>query len=132
MKKIGLLNHQISEIIAKMGHTDSIVIADAGLPIPPGVLRIDLALVPGTPGYVETLRAVLTELQVEEAVVAAEMEMRNGAALQSTRALLGANVRLDMVPHSEFKALTRNAVAVIRTGECSPYANVILRSGVIF
>ena len=64
-------------VIAELEHTDTLVIADVGLPIPPGVERIDLALVPSVPGFVETLRAVLDELPIESAVVAEEMASRS-------------------------------------------------------
>lgn len=131
MKKRGILNHEIMLAISTMGHTDSLVIADAGLPIPSDVARIDLALVPGIPGFVETLGAVLDELQVEEAVVATEMKAKNPAVASQVDSLLR-DVKVEKVPHDQFKELTRKAVAVIRTGECTPYANVILRSGVIF
>lgn len=131
MKKNGILNHQIMLAISTMGHTDSLVIADAGLPIPPEAARIDLALVPGVPGFAETLEAVLGELQVEEAVVAAEMKGRNPAVAAEVNRLLQ-GIKVQEVSHEQFKELTGKAVAVIRTGECTPYANVILRSGVIF
>ena len=72
MKKIGILNHEISEVIAKMGHTDSIAIGDCGLPIPDETKRIDLALIKDIPTFVDTLKAVLLELKVEEVVVAEE------------------------------------------------------------
>jgi len=44
MKKHGILNSHISKVLTDLGHTDTIVIADCGLPIPDGVARIDLAL----------------------------------------------------------------------------------------
>ncbi|MGE5590436.1 MAG: D-ribose pyranase [Bacillota bacterium] len=131
MKKQGILNHQIMLAISTMGHTDTLVIADAGLPIPPDVVRIDLALIPGVPGFVETLRAVLEELQVEGAVVASEMKEKNPAVADAVHGLLN-GVSVEEVPHERLKELTGKAVAVIRTGECTPYANVILRSGVTF
>jgi len=131
MKKIGLLNQPLSAVIAGLGHTDTLVIADAGLPIPATTQRIDLALVPGVPTFLETLAAVLGEMQVERAIIAAEMAERNPTIQQQTTALLG-NVAVETVSHEEFKRLTANARAVVRTGECSPYANVILVSGVTF
>ena len=73
MKKIGILNQPISSVIAGLGHMDTLVVADAGLPIPQGTQRIDLALAEGIPSFLDTLRAVLTEMQVEQAIVAEEM-----------------------------------------------------------
>lgn len=131
MKKTGVLNHRLSEVIATMGHTDSLVLADAGLPVPPGVERIDLAVSAGVPALLDVARAVATELQVERLIVASELVSRNPGLPDEIAALFpGATV--DRVPHEDFKALTAKARAVVRTGECTPYANVILVSGVTF
>lgn len=131
MKKTGILNAELMGVIAAMGHTDRLVIADSGLPIPPAVLRIDLTLVAGIPSFVQTLQAVLAELQVEAAVVADEMRQRSPGLYQATRQLLG-EIRLDHVPHETIKATLPHVRAVVRTGEQTPYANIILQSGVTF
>jgi D-ribose pyranase len=131
MKKHGVLNYPISSVIASMGHMDQLTIGDAGLPIPKGVERIDLALVPGIPTFLETLQAVVNDLQVEKIILAEEIKTKNSAIEgEILKMLPGAEVAY--VPHSEFKSLTAGSRAVIRTGECSPYANVILVSGVTF
>ena len=131
MKKIGILNQPISSVIAGLGHTDTLVVADAGLPIPPEMQRIDLALVEGIPGFLDTLRAVLTEMQVERAVVAEEMLETSPGVYEAIKRLLW-DVPIETVPHSAFKERVRSARAVIRTGEFTPYANIILVSGVEF
>lgn len=131
MKKRGLLNAPLSHVIAQMGHGDLLVIADAGLPIPPEVPRIDLAVRPGLPSFLDVLEAVLEELHIEKAILASEMEARSPHLYQATRHRLGA-IPLEQVPHETFKAMAARARAVVRTGECTPYANVILVSGVIF
>ncbi|MEG6589328.1 D-ribose pyranase [Paenibacillus barengoltzii] len=131
MKKIGIINSELSRVISELGHTDTIVIADCGLPIPPGVRRIDLALKRGVPGYVETLETILEEMQVERYTVAAEMKEAS-PELYGKTALLLEEAAEGNVTHERFKQLTREAKAVVRTGECTPYANVILHAGVIF
>lgn len=131
MKKTGILNQPISAVIAALGHTDSLVIADAGLPIPPEPQRIDLALAEGIPSFLDVLRIVLTELQVERAIVAEEM-LKVSPDVHSAVSKLLENVPIDTVPHQNFKEQTRSARAVIRTGEFTPYANIILESGVVF
>ncbi len=131
MKKVGLLNAPLSEVIASMGHRDSLVIADAGLPIPAGVRRIDLAVRPQLPRFLDVVAAVLEELAVEEAVIAVEMGERS-PEVRSGLAHLLPSVPLRAVPHEQFKALTAEARAVVRTGEFTPYANVILIAGVVF
>lgn len=131
MKKRGILQHELAHVIATLGHTDSLVIADAGLPIPQGVQRIDLAVTGGIPRFVDVARAVLEETQVERAVIAREMRVKNPTLHAELLALLGA-IPVDEVTHEEFKRMTQQARAVVRTGEFTPYANVILISGVVF
>ncbi|MHA7967117.1 D-ribose pyranase [Paenibacillus sp. CAU 1782] len=131
MKKTGILNSEISTILSRMGHTDCIVICDCGLPIPDHVKRIDLALKQGTPSFAETLEAVLADMEVEEAVVASEMAERNGELREKVSSLLD-DAEIQEVSHERFKQLTGQAKAVIRTGEATPYANIILKAGVIF
>jgi D-ribose pyranase len=131
MKKIGILNSEISKVISQLGHTDQIVVCDAGLPIPDGVKRIDLALTPGVPSFFDVLEAVLLEMQVERAIIAEELKQASPETLKRLETALG-GVQLGSVSHEQFKQMTRQAKAVIRTGECTPYANVILQAGVIF
>ena len=132
MKKGTILNRAISDVIASMGHTDMLVIADAGLPIPDETRRIDIALVRGIPSFSDTLHAVLSEMAVEGAVMAEESSEHNPRILAEVKQALGDDIAFKQVPHQDFKALTRSAKAVIRTGECTPYANVILIAGVAF
>jgi len=131
MKKTTLLQSDLSHVIATLGHLDTLVVADAGLPIPGETRRIDLALTKGVPGAVQTLKVVLDEMQVEKVILAEEVKDRNPRFLAEVRELLR-NVPVEFVPHVEFKTRTASARAVVRTGEFSPYANVILVSGVVF
>lgn len=131
MKKGQVLHPQLSEVIANMGHTDSLVIADCGLPIPLGVSRIDLALTAHIPSFIKTLEVILSELHVEEMVLAEEIKTHNPQVLSEIEALLP-HVKVTWVGHEVFKQETQKARAIVRTGECSPYANIILKSGVVF
>ncbi|MDV2582210.1 D-ribose pyranase [Alkalibacillus haloalkaliphilus] len=130
MKKQGILNSEIASILAQLGHTDTIVIADCGLPVPDGVKRIDLALTKGTPSFVETLQAILADMEVEHATLASEIKENNEHVLNKIEQHYQGGK--DFVSHEDFKKLTKNAKVVIRTGETTPFANIILRSGVIF
>jgi D-ribose pyranase len=132
MKKSGILHRDLARTIAAMGHTDLLVIADAGLPVPPGVRCIDLAVVGGVPPMLEVLRAVAAELQVERLTLAAELKERGRSGMIDQIAFVFPGVPIDWLPHEDFKALTARARAVVRTGEFSPYANVILHAGVVF
>jgi D-ribose pyranase len=131
MKKVGTLNQPLSEVIAGLGHMDQLVIGDAGLPIPIETQRIDLALTQGVPTFLETLKVILEEVQVESALIAEEMIAVSPDLYEQVKKLL-ADIPLKTIPHNEFKGQTASARAVVRTGEFTPYANIILVSGVVF
>jgi D-ribose pyranase len=114
-----------------MGHRDELVIADAGLPIPEPVQRIDLALTENVPRFLDALRVVLSELQVESATVAEEMGSISPSIYEQIEELLG-DIPIQNVSHEQFKHRTHSSKAVIRTGEFTPYANIILVAGVVF
>ncbi|SCH91042.1 MULTISPECIES: D-ribose pyranase [unclassified Romboutsia] len=131
MRKTKLINSEVSYTISKMGHTDSLTIGDCGLPIPDGVKRIDLALKYGVPSFIETLDTVLEELCVEEIIIAEEIVQKNSYIYNEILKRFE-NIKIIMVSHEEFKKITKESKAVVRTGECTPYANIILKSGVVF
>ncbi|MEM6390635.1 MAG: D-ribose pyranase [Pseudomonadota bacterium] len=126
MKKSGLLHRELSYLIASLGHGDLVVIGDAGLPAPPGVQVIDLAVTLGLPGFLDVLDAVLSEMQVEAAFRASEA----GAIGRDMDGRL--SVAVEQISHEDFKALSAEARAIIRTGEATPYANIGLVAGVVF
>lgn len=133
MKRAGILNSDIARVLAYMGHTDTLCIGDCGLPVPDGVERIDLALCFGEPGFVRTLEVVLEDMKVEKIVLAEEIKEQNPRVLAQIEKLFeGQKVEVEFVPHTQFKLQTRGCKAVIRTGETTPYANIILQSGCIF
>jgi D-ribose pyranase len=131
MKKRGILHAALAEVIAGMGHTDLLVIGDAGLPVPSGVPCIDLAVRCGLPPMLDVTRAIADELQVEEVTVADELLARESGLPDALRELFP-GARFQHVPHEELKRLSARAKAVVRTGECTPYHNGVLRAGVVF
>lgn len=133
MKKNGILNSDISSVLSYMGHTDTITIGDCGLPIPENVSRIDLSLTFGEPPFIRVLELVLADMKVEKITFAEEIKTQNPDMLDKINMLFnGQNVEVEFVPHTEFKNKTKNSCAIIRTGETTPYANIILKSGCIF
>ncbi len=131
MRRTGLLHAQLAAVIAAMGHGDTLVIADAGLPIPPGVTCIDLAVSPGVPGVLDLLAAVAGDLVVERFLLADELLARDAMLPIAVRAFFP-DASEDHAPHDAFKQRSRGAAAIVRTGEFTPYANVLLVAGVPF
>lgn len=127
------INPALSRIISETGHTDLIVVTDAGLPIPPGSDRVDLAYRPGAPAFFDVLDTVLAELVIEGATVSAEVAEASPDVLTALRERLDPlGIEIELVPHVEFKQRTHAARAFVRSGEYTPYANVILHAGVAY
>ena len=131
MKKNGILNSEISKLLSDLGHTDQITIGDAGLPVPDGVMKIDLALKLGTPSFIEVLEEVLKDMAVEKVILAEEIKVDNESQLDAIHQLVGTN-EVEFVSHEAFKKQSSQSKAIIRTGEATPFSNIILQSNVIF
>ena len=131
MKKEKLLNPEIVAAVAALGHTEYLCIADCGLPIPYGVNLIDVSVTATIPSFLQVLKAVESELVIESYICASEIEKANPNTLKQMEEIL-AGKTVKKITHEEFKKLTSNAKYIIRTGETSPYANVILVGGVNF
>ena len=136
MKRTALLNRHLSRLVSELGHLDEIVVGDAGLPVPKDVPVIDLAVTAGVPTLWQVLEAIRSELVIEAAVTAKEADADLDQAFQK---LLdgwsmdtGQAIVRDVISHAAFKERSMQAKAVIRTGEVTPYANIILISGVAF
>ncbi|MDA0150148.1 D-ribose pyranase [Vibrio sp. LaRot3] len=139
MKKSTLLNSEISYLVSTLGHTDETTVCDAGLPIPDEVQRIDLALTHGVPSFIATVKVMLDEAQFEGVIMAEEFAQVSPELHQQLCHLLeeeqqrtGKTITISYISHEQFKQRTAQSKAVIRTGECTPYANVIFQSGVVF
>ena len=128
-----LLNSEIISVLAAMGHTDQLVIADAGLPIPAAVKRIDLALEKGLPSFDATLALIASNMVMEKVILAEEIKENNPEMLKKIKEILSdKKIEIEFVSHEYFKKLSSSSKAIVRTGECTPYANIILQSGVNF
>lgn len=128
MKRGGILHPGISHLLASTGHTDYFLITDRGFPVPMEPERIDLALVDDLPTVLDVLRAVHQEFEIDRIVVAEEMEQFSPNRLRELRELLG-DIPIEAVSHIELKRLGHDARASIRTGDTTPYANLIVVSG---
>ena len=131
MKKRGIINAQLAGLIAGLGHKDTFMIGDGGMPIPKGVEIVDLALCGGVPTFRQVMDAILDEAEIEQYTIANEIEEKNPELHTYIREKLP-NAEWNMVPHTELKEMSRNVKFAVRTGEFTPYPNIILRAGVAF
>jgi D-ribose pyranase len=129
MRQSGLWHPRLASLIVGMGHGDLLVVADPGLPVPAGIEIVDLVISRGQPGFMTALRPILAELVVEEAMLA--RELTDEELIGDVTSHLGATP-LTWVAHERLKTETAHAKAVVRTGEDTPYANIVLRAGVPF
>ena len=133
MKRHGILNSDISRVLSYMGHTDSICIGDCGLPIPDETERIDLAVKFGVPTFMDVLKEVGDDMKIEKIVLAEEIKENNPKVLaEINEYFAGQEIEVEFVSHVGLNEMTKECKAVIRTGETTPYANIILQSGCIF
>ncbi|MCD8915386.1 D-ribose pyranase [Staphylococcus simulans] len=134
MKKTPVLNSHVSQAIATIGHYDLLTINDAGMPIPNDERRIDLAVTKALPRFIDVLETVLSELKVQKIYLAEEIKTNNPKQLKAIKGLLEEDVEIEFIPHSEMKASLSHPLnkGNIRTGEITPFSNIILESNVTF
>ncbi|MFA9353730.1 D-ribose pyranase [Pediococcus pentosaceus] len=131
MKKTKMINSDMSRVIAQMGHFDKLSIGDAGMPVPMGTEKIDLAVDNGIPSFMQVLTNVLEELEIQRIYLAEEIKTENPKMLENIKALMP-ETPITFMPHSDMKQDLNNCHAFVRTGEMTPYSNIILESGVVF
>lgn len=132
LKKHGILNSDISKVLADLGHTDQITIGDCGLPTPTGVPKIDLALKLSVPSFVDVLTEVLSNMAVEKVILAEEIKTNNETGLKEVLAILPEDVIVEYVTHENFKAQTSKSKVFVRTGEVTPFMNIVPQADMIF
>ncbi|ASQ50881.1 D-ribose pyranase [Staphylococcus pseudintermedius] len=134
MKKAALLNSHVSQVIATMGHFDLLTVNDAGMPIPNDDRRIDLAVTKALPLFIDVLATLLEELKIQKIYLAEEIKTHNPTQLKQIKTLIDQDVEIAFIPHSEMKSYLSHPLnkGNIRTGEITPFSNIILESDVTF
>lgn len=131
MKKNGILNAQLSGLIAGLGHKDIFLICDVGMPIPKGIEIVDLALIGGIPSFKDVFDAVVNEVEIEKYTMAEDVKQTNVDLLEHIQKNLNKS-EAEYIPHVDLKEMSKNVKFAIRTGEFSYYPNIILQAGVVF
>lgn len=131
MKKTKVINSDLSRVISQMGHFDKLSIGDAGMPVPRGIEKIDLAVTNGVPSFMDVLNNVLEELEIQKIYLAEEIKEKNPEVLGEIKKRLP-DTEIGYILHEEMKSMLNDCEAFVRTGEMTPYANIILESNVVF
>jgi D-ribose pyranase len=130
MKRNGILNLGLNQAIAAMGHGDFLIVCDAGFPIPSGVERVDLAVVPDIPDIATVLTAINSEFIAEKVAYATEMA-NNNPRLKEKVDRIFSGAEINTVPHADILgSLSHKAKFIVRTGSFDPWGNILLYSGV--
>ena len=129
MLKSGILNPALLSLLAKVRHTNLLVIADRGFPYWPAIETVDISLVDGIPTVLQVVNALRPAYDFTQAYMAQEFLGENTPAVleQFKTALTG--ISLAYEPHVDFKKRVPQAIGLIRTGDVTQYANLILVSG---
>jgi D-ribose pyranase len=128
MKETGLLNIEISDAIAHLGHLDELIICDAGFPIPEGIRTIDVSFKVNQPTTLEVLIEILQHFSVEKIVLAEETQEHSPTMFARLTSLFDKSVGVETIPHTNFKQRSRGVKAVVRTGDFTAYSNILLVS----
>lgn len=129
MLRAGIINPLILGLLARVRHTNTLVIADRGFPSFPGVEIVDVSLVDDIPRVLDVLRALRPNFVIARAFMAAEFSAHNAADVQQQFAQALGGIPTVHEPHSQFKLRVPGAIGIVRTGDTAPYANLILESG---
>lgn len=147
MKKRGILNTELLGVVSDMGHGNMLFVVDRGFPFPVHDLtkKVDLAVGQNIPRFLEVVSVILEDLEIEKAIIANETETVSPAVYRDLVKVFksvknkGQNIIIEKIPHERFKHLGLRGAeegeevkAIVRTGEFTPYSNVILVSGVPF
>lgn len=131
MKRNGIINSEISKVLSYMRHTDLICISDLGLPCPDNIKTIDLSIKLGSPSFIDVLSEIIKDMKIERIILAEEIKNNNKEVYNKILSMFE-NISIEYVSHNNFKQKTSDCKAIIRTGEATPYANIILQSACIF
>lgn len=128
MIQSGILNPQLLSLLARVRHTNTLVVADRGFPFWPTIETVDISLVDGVPTVLDVLRAVLSNLQIGKAWMAREFVEHNTLETKQAFATVLGGIDLAYEPHPVFKTRVPKAIGLIRTGDTTQYGNIILES----
>lgn len=131
MKKSGIINVELSRLIAGLGHTDKFIICDGGLPLPWDMHIVDLALCGGIPSFNQVFDAVINEVATEYYYLSEDIQAKNPEILKHIQVGMS-GVAHEFIKHCDFKEMSKSVKFAIRTGEFTPFANVIITAGVSF
>jgi D-ribose pyranase len=129
MRETGIVNRDICDILSTLGHTDEVIVCDAGFAIPLGVRTIDISLAENKPTVPEVLAELKKHFSVEKLVISEETKKVVPTRFKELTKSFGKGVAVEIISQNEIRARARGVKAVIRTGDFTAYSNILLVSG---
>ena len=129
MQEVGIVNRELARVLAQQGHGDCLMVVDAGFAIPKSADVVDISLAENCPMLIDTLQELKTFFSVEKLIFANDTKEVSPSLFNKITQLFGAEVPVELVTHPQIKELSGKVKAVIRTGDFTAFANVILVSG---
>jgi D-ribose pyranase len=129
MRETGIVNREICDILSSLGHTDEMIVCDAGFAIPTGVRTIDIALAENKPTVPEVLAELKKHFSVEKLVISEETKKTGPTRFKQIAKAFGPNIPVELISQNEIRTRARTVKAVIRTGDFTAYSNVLIVSG---
>jgi len=128
MKEVGIVNRELARLLSEQGHGDMLMIVDAGFAIPKHADVVDISLTENCPMVIDTLQEIKKFFSVEKLIFADKTQEVSPTLFDNITGLFG-GAPVEIVTHPQIKELSAKVKAVIRTGDFTAYANVILVSG---
>jgi len=128
MRETGIVNRDISDILSTLGHTDEVIVCDAGFAIPLGVRAIDISLAEDVPTVPQVLAELRKHFSVEKLVISEETKKVSPTRFKEFVKSFGKGVAVELISQNEIRARARTVKAVIRTGDFTAYSNIVLVS----
>ena len=129
MRETGIVNREICDILSTLGHTDEVIVCDAGFAIPTGVRTIDVSLAENKPTVPDVLAELKKHFSVERLIISEETQKVVPSRFKELAKSFGKGVAVEIITQSEIRARARTVKAVIRTGDFTAYSNILLVSG---
>lgn len=128
MIRTGICNPHLLSLLARVRHTNTLVIADSMFPHWPGLEEVDISLVMGQPTVPQVVSAILLQWKAGTAWLAEEfLQHQSIEVTQEFREAFGTTPLL-WEPHADLKRRVPKAIGLIRTGENRIYTNVVMES----
>ena len=129
MRETGIVNRDICDVLSTLGHTDELIVCDAGFAIPLGVRTVDISLAENKPTVPEVLAELKKHFSVEKLVISEDTKRVVPTRFKELAGAFGEAVVVETISQTEMRARARTVKAIIRTGDFTAYSNVLLVSG---